>query len=68
MLLPRVKRMNVVAVGNAEVLIESLSSRQELRLVAQVPLAEHAGFVASRFQHLGDRDLVRVHSLLVRRE
>ena len=60
--------MDVVAVGNAEVFIKSLSSGQELRLIAQVPLAEHTGPIASRFQHLGDRDLVRIHPLLVRRE
>ena len=45
-------RIEVVEV--AEELVEAVRGRQELVLVAQVVLAELAGRVAQRLQHLGD--------------
>ena len=65
MILPRMKRVNVVAVGNAEEFIEALLRRQKLRLISEVPLAEHARFVARGLQDFGDGDFIGVQSLPV---
>lgn len=43
------KRVDVMAVWNAKVFVESLPGRQKFRLVAEVSLAEHPGFVTRRF-------------------
>jgi hypothetical protein len=41
-------------VGNPEILIKALPGREELRLVAQVPFAEHAGSIACRLKHFSN--------------
>ena len=53
-------RPHVVRVRQAEVLVEAVPRRQELRVVAEVPLAEDGGRVALRLEHFGDRHLVVV--------
>ena len=46
-------RPHVVAVEDAEVLVEAAAGRQRLRpLVAEVPLADHAGGVAGLLEDL----------------
>ena len=40
------ERVDVVTVGNAEELIETLLRWQKLRLISEVPLAEDARFVS----------------------
>ena len=47
-------RPHVVGVGQAEVVVEAVPRRQELRVMAEVPLAEDGGGVAARLEHLGD--------------
>ena len=63
--LTRVKGVDVVAVGDAEKFIEALSGGEEFRLVAEVPFAEHSGFVSDGFEDFGDGDFVGVESLAV---
>ena len=63
--LPWVERVDVVAVGNAEELVEALVGRHEFGLVAEVPLAEHPGLVASPLQDFCDGDLFRVQPFFV---
>ena len=49
-------RPHIVAVGNAEVLVESAPRRQELRFVTQMPLANAACGVARLLEELCQRD------------
>ena len=55
--------MDVVAVRDAEELVEPLARWQELGLVAQVPLAVDGGFVTDAFEDLGDGDFFGVEPL-----
>ena len=61
--LPRVERMDVVAIWDAEELVEPLPRWQELGLVAQVPLAVDGGFVTDAFEDLGNGDFLGVEPL-----
>ena len=63
--LPWMKRVNVVAEGNAEVFIEALLRGQKLCLIAEVLLTEHACFVVHGFQDFGDGNFIGVQSLPV---
>ena len=54
---------HVIAVGDAEVRIEPLPSRKELRLVTQVPFANDRSRVSALSEQFGDRDLVRMQSV-----
>ena len=55
--------LHVVRVRDAEVVIEALLRRQELRLVAQVPLADALGRIAQSLQAFGDGHLVGMQPL-----
>ena len=56
---------HVVAVQNAEVLIEAAANGIELLLgVAEMPLADHAGGIAGAVKELGQRDFRRRQSQL----
>ena len=59
---------HVVAVGDAEVVVEALPRGQELRLVAEVPLADARRGVAPGLEQLGDGDLLGVEALAAARE
>ena len=52
-------RPHVVGVGQAEVLVEAVPRGQELRVIAQVPLAEDGRGVAALLEHLGDASFRR---------
>ncbi len=54
---------HVVAVGQSEVAVESVTGGQELGLVAQVPFANQLGGIALPLEKRGDRLLLRVQSL-----
>ena len=62
----RMQRPHVVRIRQAEVLVEPVLQRQELRVVAQVPLAEAGGGIAFLFAHFGQRHFVRVDARLPR--
>ena len=53
---------HVVAVGKAEVTVESKLLGQEFRLIAEVPLADHFCGIASIFQDLRQGDLIRIQA------
>jgi hypothetical protein len=55
----RVLRPHVVRVRQAEVVVESVPGRQELRVVAQVPLTVDRGRVAPALEQLGEGRLGR---------
>jgi hypothetical protein len=59
----RVQRPHVVAVGQAEVLVEAMLQRQELGMETQVPLAEARGGIALLLADLCERRLGRGDSL-----
>ena len=54
---------HVIAVGDAEVRMESLPRRKELGLVTQVPFANDRSRVSALPEQFGDRDLVRMQSV-----
>ena len=56
----RVMRPHVVGVRQAEVFVEAVPHREELRMMAEVPLARHAGRVTLLLEDLGHRHFVRV--------
>ena len=56
------RRPHIVAVRQAEVLVEAVSQWQVFLGAAQVPLAEDRRGVAPLLETLGDRDLVRVNA------
>ena len=47
------ERPHVVGVGKAEVFIEPMVDRQEPRMMAEVPLAGHAGGIPAGLEDLG---------------
>src|SRR5207244_6795956 len=51
-------RPHVVGVGEAEVFVETVPSREELRRIAQMPLAEDGRGVSARFEDLSDGHLL----------
>ena len=55
--------LHVVGVRYAEVVIEALLRRQELRLIADMPFADAHRGVAFLFEEVGDRVLLRVESI-----
>ena len=59
---------HVVREGDPEIGIEALPGREELALIAQVPLAHDGRFVPDPLEHLGHRDLVWMQSFLVPRK
>ena len=64
-ILPRMKRMNVVAVGKAKELIKALFRREEFWLVAEVPFAKHAGPIARCFQDFRDGDFIGMQAFAI---
>ena len=56
------RRPHIVAIRQAEVLVEAVRERQVLLGSAQVPLAEHRRGVTLLLQPFRDRDLVRVNA------
>src|SRR4051794_9829871 len=59
---------HVVAIGNAEVLIEAAPCRQIFGCGAEMPLADAFCFVPTRLQQICERLLIEVESGLVLRE
>ena len=64
----RAALLHVVAVGQAEVVVETLAGREEFRQVAEVPLADHHGRVAPGLRQLGQGDLRGVEADAAPRE
>jgi hypothetical protein len=54
---------HVIAVGNAEERIKPLPGRKKLRLIAQMPFADDAGFIALSFEHFRNRNFLGVQSI-----
>ena len=53
-----VERPHVVGVGQAEVFVEAVVQREELRRIAEVPFAEDGGGVAALFDQFGEGHFV----------
>ncbi len=49
------ERPHVIRVRQAEILVEAMPRRQELREMPKMPLAEDGGCVSARLEQLGDR-------------
>ncbi len=56
-------RGHVVAVGNAEELVESLSRRQEFGLIPQVPLTDNCRAISPVLEHFCQRDFIIMQAL-----
>jgi len=59
---------HVVAIWDAEVVVEAPAGGEEGRLVAKVPFSDAAGGVAPSFQDFGNCDFVGVEALFVNGE
>ena len=55
-----VLRPHVVGIGDAEILVEAVIRRQELLVIAEVPLSEHGGGVALGLEKFREERLLRV--------
>ena len=53
---------HIVGIRQTEILIKSLSGRQQLRRATQMPFADDGGGVSARFKHLGKGHLLRIQS------
>ena len=60
-------QLHVVGIGKAKVVVEPLFPRQELRLVAKVPLADASRGVSMFLQPLRDRRLGRIQTMAISR-
>ena len=60
----RVERPHVVRVRQAVILIETILQRQELMCIAQVPLSKDSRAITLLLQHLPDRHLIRMDTVI----
>ena len=54
---------HVIAVRQAEVIIETLPRGQEFGLIAEMPFTDAGGGVAGLFQGFGNRNFIRVQPI-----
>ena len=64
--MPRLLDIHVVAVGDAEIVVEAMPGGEISGQVAQVPLADAHRGVATRLERFGQGDLARRESLRLR--
>ena len=62
------RRPHVIRIRDAEVMFKSLISRQELRLVTEMPFADAGRCIPTRLEHLRHRDRIWVQPNRCRRE